>query len=99
MEVIMDKKVTGIVAYLTIFGWFVAYLAGDRNGAKFHLNQGLVVHLAFIILFVMARIPVVRIFASILQIAVLVVGIMGLVYAVREQDYEIPILGCVKLFK
>lgn len=99
MEVMMDKKATGIVAYLTIIGWFAAYVAGDRNSAKFHLNQGLVVHLAFIVLFVMARVPLLSIFAYILQVAVLVVGIMGLVYAVREQDYEIPILGCIKLFK
>lgn len=99
MEVIMDKRVTGVVAYLTILGWFVAYIAGDRRNAKFHLNQGLVVHLSFIVLFVLMRVPIVRIFASVLQIAVLVVGIMGLVYALREQDYEIPILGCIKLFK
>ena len=38
----MDKKVTSIVSYCTIIGWLVAYLAGDKENAKFHLNQGLV---------------------------------------------------------
>ena len=38
----MDKKVTGIIAYLTLIGWLIAYLAGDKEGAKFHLNQALV---------------------------------------------------------
>lgn len=38
----MNKKVTSIVAYCTILGWLVAYLAGDKENAKFHLNQGLV---------------------------------------------------------
>ena len=38
----MDKKVTSIVSYCTLVGWLVAYLAGDKENAKFHLNQGLV---------------------------------------------------------
>lgn len=37
----MDKKVTGILSYLGLL-WFVAYFAGDKENAKFHLNQGLV---------------------------------------------------------
>ena len=32
----MDKKVTGIVAYLTIIGWVVAFLVGDKDCAKVH---------------------------------------------------------------
>ncbi len=37
----MNKKVTSIVSYCTIIGWVVAYFAGDKEAAKFHLNQGL----------------------------------------------------------
>ena len=37
----MNKKVTSILSYCTIIGWLVAYLAGDKENAKFHLNQGL----------------------------------------------------------
>ena len=35
----MDRKLTGIVAYLTFVGWILAYVAGDQQGAWFHLNQ------------------------------------------------------------
>ena len=42
----MDRKLTGVVAYLTWVGLLIAYLAGDREGAKFHLNQALVIWLA-----------------------------------------------------
>lgn len=97
--VTMDKRTTDIVAYITILGWIVAFVAGEKEEAKFHLNQALVVHLTFIVLVVLARIPIIGIVAYLLQIAVLMLGIMGLVYAVREQDYEIPLLGCIKLFK
>ena len=39
----MDAKTTSIVAYITWIGFFVALLAGDKEGAKFHLNQALVI--------------------------------------------------------
>ena len=35
----MDKKATGIVTYLTFIGLLLALLIGDREGAKFHINQ------------------------------------------------------------
>lgn len=97
----MDKKATGIVAYITIFGWFVAYFAGDRENAKFHLNQGLVVDLAFLALAVLAGMPVfiLRTVASLLEIMVLVFCIMGIVYAAQDEEKEIPLLGSFKLLK
>ena len=41
----MDAKVTSILSYCTWIGWLIAFFAGDKEGAKFHLNQGLVVML------------------------------------------------------
>ena len=35
----MDAKTTGIVAYITWIGLVLAFVLGDREGAKFHLNQ------------------------------------------------------------
>ena len=51
----MDKKTTDIVAYITILGWLAAYVAGEKEESKFHLNQGLVINLAFIILAFLTR--------------------------------------------
>lgn len=53
----MDRKTTDIVAYITIFGWLVAYVAGDKEDSRFHLNQALVINLTAIILAVLTRIP------------------------------------------
>ena len=39
----MDAKTTGIVAYITWIGLVIAFVLGDREGAKFHLNQALVI--------------------------------------------------------
>ena len=54
----MDKKVTSIVAYLSWIGLLIAFVAGDREGAKFHLNQSLVIWLAGIVLGVVMIVPV-----------------------------------------
>ena len=97
----MDKKATGIVAYITIFGWLVAYFAGDRENARFHLNQGLVVDLAFLAIGIMAGIPfgIVRALAALLDIVVVVFCIMGIIYAAQDQEKEIPLLVSFKILK
>ncbi len=97
----MDKKATGIVAYITIFGWFVAYFAGDKENARFHLNQGLVVDLAFLAITILASVPIgiVRLAATLLNIVVFVFCIMGIVYAAQDQEKEIPLLGAFKILK
>ena len=95
----MDKKTTDIVAYFTIFGWVAAYAAGDREASRFQLNQGLVINLTLIILTMLTRVPLIRIVAYVLEFAAVMFWIMGILYAVREQESEVPILGGIKLLK
>lgn len=57
------------------------------------------VNLTFLILAVLAWVPVVRLVVGLVQIVVFVFWVMGIVYAVREQENEVPLLGCVKLLK
>lgn len=35
----MDKRTTDVVAYLTWVGLIIAFVAGDRERSRFHLNQ------------------------------------------------------------
>lgn len=96
----MDKKITGILSYITLIGWLVAYFAGDREGAKFHLNQSLVLLLANIISSAIAFIPVVGgIVSSILTIVLLIFWIMGLVYACQDKEKEVPLLGSIHILQ
>lgn len=39
----MNKKITDIIAYLTWVGLIIAFVAGDKEESKFHLNQSLVI--------------------------------------------------------
>ena len=98
----MDKKVTGIVGYIGFIGWIIAYLAGDKEGAKFHLNQALVLYIAIIVLNIAAISSVliwIPIIVVVLNVAMLVFWILGIVAAIKEEEKEIPIIGQIKILK
>ncbi|MBE6964280.1 MAG: hypothetical protein E7443_06780 [Ruminococcaceae bacterium] len=89
----MDKKVTGIVAYITWVGLLLAFILGDREGAKFHLNQALVL---WIIGSVAAFIPWV---GWIVSAFCFVCVVIGLISAINGEEKEIPLLGKIKILK
>ena len=88
----MEAKTTGIVAYSTWIGFFVALLAGDKEGAKFHLNQALVI----LIFFIPALIPCL---GQIWGIFMMVCWILGLVAAINQEEKEVPLIGRIRLLK
>ncbi|MCI8927435.1 MAG: hypothetical protein HFI98_08485 [Lachnospiraceae bacterium] len=88
----MDAKTTSIVAYITWIGFFVALLAGDKEGAKFHLNQALVI----LIFFIPALIPCL---GQIWGIFMMVCWILGLVAAINQEEKEVPLIGRIRLLK
>lgn len=92
----MNAKVTGIIGYIGWIGWIIAFLAGDKEGAKFHLNQALVLNIASLISGVLAFIPVI---GWLLSVAVFVFWIMGIVAAIKEEEKELPIIGGIKILK
>lgn len=100
----MDKKVTGILAYFSLIGWLIAYLAGDKEGAKFHLNQGLVLAIAEIVLgvadVILGYIPLVGgLISSVLSILLFVLWLIGLIAAIKGEDKAVPVLGGIKILK
>lgn len=88
----MDKKVTGIVAYLTWIGLLIAILAGDKEGAKFHINQALVIALFSLL----SIIPCV---GWIWGIFMIVCWFIGFIAAINEEEKEVPVIGSVKILK
>lgn len=88
----MDKKTTGWVAYLTWIGLLIAFVAGDKEGAKFHLNQALVI-------FLFSLLSVIPCIGWIWGIFMLVCWVMGLVAAINEEEKEVPLIGSIKILK
>lgn len=95
-----DAKTTSWVAYLTWIGFIIAICAGDKEGAKFHLNQALVILLANVAGIILQIIPVVGwILGSLWNVFVLVCWILGLIAAINQEEKEVPLLGKIKILK
>ncbi len=101
----MNAKTTSIVSYITIIGWLIAYLAGDKENAKFYLNQSLVVNIALlvnniIISNILNLIPFIGpIISLIISILLLIIWILGLVAACKQECKPVPILGGITILK
>lgn len=88
----MDAKTTGVVAYITWIGLLVAFLSGDKEGAKFHINQALVI-------FLFSLFSVIPCLGWIWGVFMLVCWIMGLIAALNEEEKEVPLIGSIRLIK
>ncbi|MBR1691419.1 MAG: hypothetical protein IJ711_01445 [Lachnospiraceae bacterium] len=88
----MDTQATGILAYIPVVGWLLAYFTGDREGAKFHLNQGLVLHIFLLLTWI-------PFLGWLFGIFLIVCWIIGLVGAVNGEEREVPLLGAIRILK
>ena len=88
----MDARTTGIVAYITPVGLIIALLLGDREGAKFHVNQALVIWLASLLDFI-------PILGFLWGIFCFICVVLGCVYAINGEEKEVPLLGRFQLLK
>ena len=88
----MDTKTTSIVAYITWIGLVIALCAGDREGAKFHLNQALVITL-------FSLLSVIPCIGWIWAVFMLVCWIMGLIAANNQEEKQVPLIGGIKILK
>lgn len=103
----MDKKATGIVGYLTWIGLIIALCAGDREGAKFHLNQSLVIWIGEIAVGLIAGIAsfipvvgfIVTLAAGVCQIFLLVCWVLGLIGAFNDEEKPLPLIGGIQILK
>ena len=88
----MDAKTTSIVAYLTWIGLIIAVVAGDKEGAKFHVNQALVIML-------FSLLSIIPCIGWVWGIFMLVCWIMGLIAAINQEEKEVPLIGKIKILK
>lgn len=96
----MDRRATSIVSYLSFIGWLIAFCAGDREGANFHLNQSLVLNLAGLIVAAIRKFPLIGSpVAWILNIVLFVLWIMGFIYACQDKEQEVPVIGSIHILK
>ena len=99
----MDTKATSVVAYLSWIGFLLAYVLGDREGAKFHLNQGAVLAIisigANIISGVSFLLPFGEWIIGVVNAAWVVLTIIGIITAIRGEESPLPIIGGIQIIK
>ncbi len=88
----MDAKTTSIISYITFIGWIVAYCTGDKEGAKFHLNQSLVIFLFSLL----SLIPCLGFFWAIF---IMVCWVIGLIAAINQEETKVPLIGEIQILK
>ena len=94
-------KLYSVIGYITWIGFLVALLARDKDDkiVHRHLNQALIINLAETLGRVIGRLGgVFSVISEIIDIAVLVLFIMGIVRAFRMSDEPLPLIGDITLF-
>lgn len=96
----MDKKTTDIVAYLTWIGLIIAFVIGDREKSKFHINQSLVIWLVGTVCGMLSAVPLLGGLISVVGgIFCFVCWFIGLIGAIQGTEKPVPFLGQFKLLK
>lgn len=88
----MDAKTTSWVAYLSWIGLIIAFAAGDKEGAKFHINQALVIML-------FSLLSMVPFIGWIWGIFMIVCWFMGLIAAINQEEKRVPLIGNITIIK
>ena len=91
----MSNKTMGVLAY---FIFFLPLLVDSENEfGRFHANQGLLVFILSIVASIVGSIiPILGWVGSIL---VLVLAIIGIINASKEEMKELPLIGSIKIIK
>lgn len=88
------NKVMSILAYLGILVLIPLFAAKESKFSRFHVNQGLILLLISVVLFVVGKIiPSLNAIIWILNIGVFVLAIMGIINAAKGEAKELPLVG------
>ncbi|MEX0998318.1 MAG: hypothetical protein WDZ45_14805 [Flavobacteriaceae bacterium] len=91
-----DGKTIGIIAYITLIGWVVAFIMNSSKKneyANFHLRQMFGLVLLSIAISVLTMAVNLGLFGTILSVLLLVLWVIGFVGAIQGEKKLIPIIG------
>lgn len=95
-----NTKLYSVIAYITWIGFLAAFFLHDRNDrmVRHHLNQALVLNIVETVGGIIGRLggPFGTI-GGIIDLAVLILFIMGIVRAVNLSDEPLPLIGGIRL--
>ena len=95
----MSSKVTSVLSYFCLIGWLIAFFAGTKDDKSiYHLRQGFGLVLLSIVFGIVIQILVristsLALVGTVLWIILLVLFILGLINALKEEKKPLPIVG------
>lgn len=95
---IKGNKVMAILAYLGVLILIPLFLAKDSKFAKFHVNQGLIVFLMGLIVWLFSKVNH-GLITWILDVIVLVFAVIGILNAAGGKAKELPLVGKFRILK
>ena len=98
-EDVEKNKVMAILAYIGILVLIPIFAAKDSKFAKFHANQGLVLFLLAIVVSALAKLNVIGWLFGIVDVVVVILAVVGIVYAAQGKAKELPVIGNWKILK
>ena len=105
---IEKNKVMAILAYLGILVLVPLFGAKESRFARFHTNQGLILCIVGIALYIIVRIllaiswklaAIVGVFLWIIEIAIFILAIIGIINAAKGRAKELPLIGKYRILK
>jgi len=95
-EIDEGKAFAFLGVFLTILGFIIAILAKPKNKyAMFYAKQGLVLFIAWIIVWVLSWIPIIGwfIIMPVGNLILVILWVIGWIYALSGKEKEIPLIG------
>lgn len=105
---IEQNKVMAVLAYLGILVLVPIFAAKESKFARFHANQGLILCIIGIILYLLVQVLLVisvklaaifGIFMWIIDLGILVLAIIGIINAAKGRAKELPLVGNYRILK
>lgn len=94
-----SNKVMAVLAYLGILVLVPLLAAKESKFARFHTNQGLILLICSIVSFFISKVPSIAFISWILNIAILILAIIGIINAVKGETKELPLVGKFTIIK
>ena len=91
------NKVMAVLSYLGILVLIPIFAAKDSPFARFHANQGLILFIASVIVETVANFT--SDWVGLLTLALVVMRIIGIVWAIQGKAKELPVVGSIHILK
>ena len=93
------NKLMAVLAYLGILVLIPLFAAKESKFARFHTNQGLILLICGVVVFVVGKIPGLSALAIILDVAIFAYAIIGIVNAVKGRMKPLPYIGKFRIIE